>query len=62
MRLQVIPQEGGKVLVLAGQHAREVGRVMHKAKGAAAVQLLSDHSVLKVVYEDISEYLGQDDD
>ena len=50
------------MLVLAGPHAREVGRVMHKAKGAAAVQLLTDHSVLKVVYEDISEYLGQDHD
>jgi len=58
----VIPSEGGKVLVLAGPHAREVGRVMRKAKGAAAVQLLSDHSVLKVVYEDVSEYLGQDHD
>ena len=59
---QVIPSEGGKVLVLTGPHTREVGRVMRKAKGAAAVQLLSDHSVLKVFYEDISEYLGQDHD
>ena len=58
----MIPKEGGKVLLLHGPHAREVGCVMHKAKGAAAVQLLSDHSVLKVLYEDISEYLGQDHD
>ncbi len=58
----MIPSEGGKVLVLTRPHVREVGRAMHKARDAASVQLDHHDSVLKVVCEDVSDYMGRDHD
>ena len=61
--MQVIPKEGtNKVMVLTGPHAHQVATLMKKNGGAAAVQLLSDFSLLQVMYEEISEFVGQHND
>ena len=58
-----MPKEGtSKVMVLTGPHAHQVATLLKKNGGAAAVQLLSDFSLLQVMYDDISEFVGQCND
>lgn len=59
--MQVVPKEGAAVMLLSGPHARQVATLLKKSNGAAAVRLLSDFSVLKVMYDEIAEYVGQQD-
>ena len=55
-----MPKEGSsKVMVLRGPHANQLATLLKKNGGAAAVQLLSDFTMLQVMYDDISEFVGQ---
>lgn len=59
----MVPKEGAaKVMLLTGPHARQLATLLKKSGGAAAVQLLSDFSVLQVMYEEIAEYVGEQHD
>jgi ribosomal protein L24 len=61
----VVPKaEGSRVLIVAGAKRGSRGRVLksNSEAQAAAVQLLSDLSVHKVMFDDMAEYVGDDDD
>lgn len=46
---------------MAGEHKGQRAKLLHRnvKAGAAAVQLLADYEVVKVVFDDIAEYVGE---
>lgn len=61
----VIPKKsGGSVLVVAGEFRGQQGKLLEKRsdKGAAAIQLAEDMSVVRLHLDDIAEYIGHLDD
>ena len=60
----VVPKVGGRVFVLRGKHRNQSGEIVKRdtAAATASVRLSGgDDSIVTVSYDDMSEYVGEDD-
>lgn len=53
-----------QVVFVAGEHRGQRAKLMDRSvkTGAAAVQLLSNFDVVRVAFDDIAEYVGDDEE
>jgi G patch domain/KOW motif-containing protein len=61
----VVPKEpGAGVMVVAGEHRGRRGRLLqaNKSSGAAALQLLGDMQVVRLMLDDVAQFMGHLDD
>lgn len=61
----VVPKEpGAAVMVVAGEHKGRKGRLLRAStsSGAAALQLLGDMEVVRVLLDDVAQFMGHLDD
>ncbi len=61
----MVPKEpGATVLVVAGRHKGRRGRLLQVSlsSGAAALQLAGDMEVVRLLLDDVAQYLGAADD
>lgn len=61
----VVPKEpGAAVMVVAGEHKGRKGRLLRAStsNGAAALQLLGDMEVVRVLLDDVAQFMGHLDD
>lgn len=59
-----LPKAGGNVIVLAGNHKHEKGKLLERnsERGKGVVQLFDDMNVITLSLDDIAEYCGPLDD